>query len=135
MMTLFDAPNRESSCVKRSRTNTPLQSLGLLNETQRVEMARMLAERLLKERATDDQRLDLMFTLLACREPNAVERNACNRLLDSMRKRYTASEKDADALLDTGEVPRDKSLNATDHAAWTQLSATALASDLALMLF
>ena len=135
MMTLFDAPNRESSCVKRSRTNTPLQSLGLLNETQRVEMARMLAERLLKERATDDQRLDLMFTLLACREPNATERNACNRLLDSMRKRYTASEKDADALLDTGEVPRDKSLNATDHAAWTQLSATALASDLALMLF
>jgi len=135
MMTLFDAPNRESSCVKRSRTNTPLQSLGLLNETQRVEMARMLAERLLKERATDDQRLELMFTLLACREPNAAERDACKRLLDSMRERYASSEKDANDLLNTGEVPRDKSLNATDHAAWTQLSATALASDLALMLF
>jgi mono/diheme cytochrome c family protein len=135
MMTLFDAPNRESSCVKRSRTNTPLQSLGLLNETQRVEMARMLAERLLKEQATDDQRLNLMFTLLACREPNAAERDACKRLLDSMRERYASAEKDANDLLNTGEVPRDKSLNATDHAAWTQLSATALASDLALMLF
>ena len=135
MMTLFDAPNRETSCVKRSRTNTPLQSLGLLNETQRVEMARMFAERLLKERATDDQRLDLLFTLLACREPNPAEREACNRLLDSMRKRYAESGNDADALLNTGEVPRDKTLNATDHAAWTQLTATALASDLALMLF
>ena len=31
MMTLFDAPDRESSCVQRSRTNTSLQSLGLLN--------------------------------------------------------------------------------------------------------
>ena len=40
MMTLFDAPSRESSCVKRSRTNTSLQSLGLFNETQRVEMGR-----------------------------------------------------------------------------------------------
>jgi len=135
MMTLFDAPNRETSCVKRSRTNTPLQSLGLLNETQRVEMARMLAERLLKERATDDQRLDLMFTLLACREPNAAEREACNQLLNTMRDRYAAAEKDARDLLNTGEVPRDKSLNSTDHAAWTQMAATVLASDLALMLF
>ena len=135
MMTLFDAPSRESSCVKRSRTNTPLQSLSLLNEIQRVEMARMLAERLLKQGNTDDERLNLLFTLLACREPNEAERDACGRLLKSMRNRYESAEKDAIELLDTGEVPRDKSLNTTDHAAWTQMAATALASDLALMLF
>ena len=52
-----------------------------------------------------------------------------------MRKRYAEAGNDADALLNTGEVPRDKTLNKTDHAAWTQLTATALASDLALMLF
>ena len=52
-----------------------------------------------------------------------------------MRDRYAASEKDARDLLNTGEVPRDKSLNSTDHAAWTQMAATVLASDLALMLF
>ena len=135
MMTLFDAPSRESSCVKRSRTNTPLQSLSLLNEIQRVEMARMLAERLLKQGSTDDERLNLLFTLLACREPNDTERDACGKLLKSMRNRYGSAEKDAIELLDTGEVPRDKSLNTTDHAAWTQMAATALASDLALMLF
>ena len=135
MMTLFDAPSRESSCEQRSRTNTPLQALGLLNETQRIEMARMFAERLLKERATDAERLDLLFTLLACREPNATERDACAQLLKTMRERYAAAEKDATKLLETGEVPRDKSLDPTSHAAWTQLSATLLASDLALMMF
>ena len=135
MMTLFDAPSRESSCVQRSRTNTPLQALGLLNETQRIEMARMFAERLLKERATDTERLDLLFTLLACREPSAAERDACAQLLKTMRERYAAAEKDATKLLETGEVPRDKSLDPTSHAAWTQLSATLLASDLALMMF
>ncbi len=135
MMTLFDAPSRESSCVQRSRTNTPLQALGLLNETQRIEMARMFAERLLKERATDAERLDLLFTLLACREPSAAERDACAQLLKTMRERYAAAEKDATKLLETGEVPRDKSLDPTSHAAWTQLSATLLASDLALMMF
>ena len=135
MMTLFDAPSRETSCVKRSRTNTPLQSLSLLNEIQRVEMARMLAERLLKQGSTDEERLNLLFTLLACREPNDNERDACEKLLKSMRNRYGSAEKDAIELLDTGEVPRDKSLNTTDHAAWTQMAATALASDLALMLF
>jgi hypothetical protein len=135
MMTLFDAPSRESSCVQRSRTNTPLQALGLLNETQRIEMARMFAERLLKERATDAERLDLLFTLLACREPSAAERDACVQLLKTMRERYAAAEKDATKLLETGEVPRDKSLDPTSHAAWTQLSATLLASDLALMMF
>ena len=135
MMTLFDAPSRETSCVKRSRTNTPLQSLSLLNEIQRVEMARMLAERLLKQGSTDEERLNLLFTLLACREPNDTERDACEKLLKSMRNRYGSAEKDAIELLDTGEVPRDKSLNTTDHAVWTQMAATALASDLALMLF
>ena len=135
MMTLFDAPSRESSCVQRSRTNTPLQALGLLNETQRIEMARMFAERLLKERDTDTERLDLLFTLLACREPSATERDACAQLLKTMRERYAAAEKDATKLLETGEVPRDKSLDPTSHAAWTQLSATLLASDLALMMF
>ena len=135
MMSLFDAPNRETSCVKRSRTNTPLQSLGLFNEKQRVEIARMFAERLLKERNSDEQRLDLMFNLLACREPNNQERSACNNLLDAMRKRYVNADQDAKDLLNTGEVPRDKSLNPTEHAAWTQVAATVLASDLALMLF
>lgn len=135
MMTLFDAPSRESSCVRRSRTNTPLQSLGLLNETQRIEMARMFAERLLKERTDDASRLELMFELLASRAPLASERLACDSLLERMKERYTGAEDDAVALLSIGELERDAGLLSVEHAAWTQVASAVMASDAAILLY
>jgi hypothetical protein len=135
MMTLFDAPSREASCVMRSRTNTALQSLGLLNETQRLEMSRMLAERLLGEGSDDVERLNRLFGLLACREPEAGEQAACTKLLQTMRARYAGAEQDALALLATGDAPRNNKLDPAEHAAWTQLAATLLASDLAILLY
>ena len=135
MMTLFDAPDRESSCVRRSRTNTALQSLGLLNETQRIEMARALAGRLLRERDTDDERLDRLFGLLACREPTAGERAACRKLLDQLYGRYSEDQDDAMSLLAVGDADRDDKLDAARQAAWTQVAVTFLASDIALLLY
>ena len=135
MMTLFDAPDRESSCVRRSRTNTPLQSLGLLNETQRVEMARKLAERLLRQIDHTAGRLDLLFTLLACRNPSATERAACEMLLKTMSVRFQESPDAARALLSQGLAPRDESLDIAELAAWTQVTNTVLASDIAILLY
>ena len=135
MMTLFDAPNRESSCVKRSRTNSALQSLGLFNEIQRVEMSRKLAERLLHEAKDDAARINQLFKLLACRDAREVEREACLKLVASMRARFSKAKEDAVKLLSIGEVKRDESLDVAEHAAWTQLAVTVLASDVALMLY
>jgi len=135
MMMLFDAPDRETSCVKRSRTTTSLQSLGLLNETQRIEMSRKLAERLLHEAPNDKQRLDRLFTLLACREPTDIERATCEKLLQSMRARYADSEEEAIALLSSGDAARDEALPADEVAAWSQLSSVILASDVAILLY
>jgi len=135
MMTLFDAPNRESSCVKRSRTNSALQSLGLLNEVQRIEMSRKLAERLLHEAKSDAARVNHLFKLLACRDARDIEREACLKLVATMKARYASAKDDAVKLLSIGEVKRDESLDAAEHAAWTQLAVTVLASDVALMLY
>jgi hypothetical protein len=135
MMTLFDAPDRESSCVRRSRTNTSLQSLGLLNETQRIEMSRKLAERLLLSVDSDSARLNLLFELLASRNPTDRESVACRDLLASMKQRFTQSPDDALALLSQGEATRNEKLDPAELAAWTQVAVTVLASDVAILLY
>ena len=135
MMTLFDAPSRESSCVRRSRTNTSLQSLGLLNETQRTEMARALATRLLREGTDDTQRLNMLFNLLGSRDPTDGERAVCTRLLHSAQARYAAAVDEARALLAIGNAPRDRQLDPAEHAAWSVLANTVLASDMTISLY
>jgi len=135
MMTLFDAPSREASCVRRSRTNTPLQSLALFNEPQRVEAARKLAERLIKERTKDDARLDLLFALVASRKPSETEREACFKLLQRQTDRYAENAEEAKSLSKVGNAPHDPDLDPKQVAAWAQVSGTVLASDLSILLY
>jgi len=135
MMTLFDAPNRESSCVKRSRTSTALQSLALFNETQRIEMGRKLAERIVQITGDDKARLDRLYKLLACRPALEREQAACLGLLATMKKRYADANGEAEALLATGEASLNESIDPIELAAWTQVVTTVLASDVALSLF
>ena len=135
MMTLFDAPDRESSCVMRSRSNTALQSLGLLNETQRIEMSRKLAERLIKSTDDDQRRLDYLYGLLSSRKPTPNEKKACQDLVNAMRERYKSSEEDAVALVSAGDAPRDQNIAVKELAAWTQLTTIVLASDAAILIY
>ena len=73
-MLLFDAPNRETCTVKRSRTNTPLQALALLNEPTFVEAAQSLARRMIVDGGdTAAQRISLGFRLAIGRPPTADE--------------------------------------------------------------
>jgi hypothetical protein len=135
MMTLFDAPSRESSCVQRSRTSTSLQSLALFNETQRMETARKLAERLLRDKQKDSARIEHLFTLLTSRKPSTVESTALSTLLGNAKSRFSQSEEDARKVLEQGLAPVDETLSVTEVAAWTQVAATMLASDPAILLY
>ena len=51
MLQTFDAPDGTTACVRRMRSNTPLQALTLLNETVSMEAARAFALKILGEGA------------------------------------------------------------------------------------
>ena len=69
----FDAPNGDCSCVRRTRSNTPLAALTGLNETIFMEAAQALALRILREGGTDDaQRADYAFLLCTARAAAAA---------------------------------------------------------------
>ncbi len=98
-------------------------------------MARKFAERLLSHAADDNQRLDLLFTTVACRPPTDSERMAATKLLTIMRARFEDSPQDAQQLLSIGEVAVDPEFPSSELAAWSQVAATVLASDLSIMLY
>ena len=73
-MLAFDAPSREECTADRSRSNTPLQALVLLNDPTYVEAARALAELIVREGgATTDARLEYAFQRALSRPIRASE--------------------------------------------------------------
>ncbi len=89
----FDAPNGDSACVRRSRSNTPLQALTTLNETLFLEAARALALKTLKEGgATETQRLTFAFRRVLARKPTLAEANELLSLWQQQRARFLKGE-------------------------------------------
>jgi hypothetical protein len=127
----FDAPNGDFSCVRRTRSNTPLQALTTLNETVFVDAARALAARALKEGGkSDDERLIYAFRLCVGRPPSSEERAELAGLLDKQRKRV------ADGSLNPMEVATGKKdrtlpegMQADQLAAYTMVSRVLLNLD------
>jgi hypothetical protein len=88
MLATFDAPNGDSSCVRRLRSNTPLQALTTLNETLFVECARALARRTLEDGGrTDAERVTYAFRRVLGRAPTDEERTVLLDLLAATVRR------------------------------------------------
>ncbi len=84
----FDAPNGDFSCVKRTRSNTPLQALTGLNEPIFVEAAQALAKKVVEEGGrTDAERITFAFRRALGRRPDKEELRTLILLLDKQRKR------------------------------------------------
>jgi mono/diheme cytochrome c family protein len=119
-MDIFNAPARETCTVRRERTDTPLQALVTLNDTQFIEAARHLAERALKEAGGSPmQRLNYIAERLLARPLRNEELRVCESVLEDLRKNYRNNKEDAEALLTVGESKCDPRLNKSELAAYT----------------
>ncbi len=74
LLTTFDAPDFQSVCTRRPRSNTPLQSLTLANSEALFELAQGLGKRLLELEGDDSARIDAGFAWCYGRRPNESER-------------------------------------------------------------
>jgi len=119
-MLLFDAPNREVCTVKRSRTNTPLQALSLLNEVTYFEAARKLAERMLTEAGpTMADRLTYGFRLTTARRPTADEVNVLTEGLNQDLSRLKQDPMSGQKLIAFGDSKSAATLDPIELAAFT----------------
>ncbi|TVQ00953.1 MAG: DUF1553 domain-containing protein [Planctomycetaceae bacterium] len=125
-MSNFDAPNRELFCTRRPRSNTPLQALQLMNDTQHVEAARVLAERTLRDVVGPPaERIDRMFRLVMARYPDELERRELASLQRHYAERYQSDPEAARALVEVGQRETNTAIDPVELAAYT-LTANAI---------
>ena len=119
-MLLFDAPNRETCIVKRSRTNTPLQALALLNETTFVEAAHGLAKRMVADGgSTPADRIAHGFRLAIGRRPSEAELAALVDGFEADRAAFTAQPERAEKYAAVGLVKRPEAVPVVEFAAYS----------------
>ena len=116
----FDAPSREECTVERVVSNTPLQSLAMLNDPSYVEAARALAVRVLRSAETETAgRVNFAFEAAFSRKAAPEEQEVLGELVSSQLADFRREPERAKQLLGVGfaEVPQD--LDPVELAAWT----------------
>jgi len=129
-MLVFDAPFRETCTMRRSRTNTPLQALNLMNDPTYVEAARFLAERMVREggdKATE--RISHGFRLLLVRPPDASELAILERAYERSLEEFRNDPQAAAGLLNVGDSRTDTKIDQSQLAALTSVASTILNLD------
>ena len=126
----FDAVKRDNCTVTRATTTTPVQALTLLNDPAYVECAKMLGQRMkkdreplrrardLKQHEEDTKRLAYGFRLCTSRYPSEQESQILRKLLDEQRVQFKADATAAKKLLGVGDAKIDETLDPAETAAW-----------------
>ncbi len=109
----FDGPDRSACHPQRSRTNTPLQALTLLNDEAYVEMALGFALKVVKfepvpttERTHDlnQTRAAYAFRRAVARQPSERETQVLTRLFQQEHTRLRAAPKTVDQILSSSPI-------------------------------
>jgi hypothetical protein len=118
--TNFDAPDRGACTINRSRTNTPLQALTLLNDPAYIEIATGLARRLatrgLTTGMTDRQRIEYAFRLCVARQPKDAEVDHLTNVFEQELQHFQDHPQAAQKLISAENRP--EGVGASRMAAW-----------------
>ncbi|HEX3727832.1 MAG TPA: PSD1 and planctomycete cytochrome C domain-containing protein [Pirellulales bacterium] len=121
----FDAPDANSACTRRPRSNTPLQALTLANDRALYEIAAGFAGQLLSEPAADDAaRARIAFRRALAREPSAEELTSLLDFLATQRRPIAVA-----AATGSDASPAAPSTPADEQHAWTMLARVILNLD------
>ncbi|MEZ5398098.1 MAG: PSD1 and planctomycete cytochrome C domain-containing protein [Bryobacteraceae bacterium] len=123
----FDAPTREECVVNRSSSNTPLQSLVLLNDPVFVEAARVFGQNMVRKGgASAASRIAWGFRQATGRAPTQQESDVLTELYKKNLDRYMKSPATAKELVAAGEFPLNTSARPSEVAAAITVARTIL---------
>ena len=91
-LAVFDAPDSFTTCTRRLRSNTPLQALTLLNDTQFYELALQIARQMATAPGPDNHRINAAFLRCTGRHPAPDELLRLLRLLHEERSSAQANQ-------------------------------------------
>jgi len=118
MLTTFDAPRFNTTCTRRVRSNTPLQSLTLSNDQSMIELARGFAQRIQRDSdGSVEGGLDLAFHVALSRSPSPVEMDRLVTYWQSVQQDFALHPDAAAELLGVKEASESNS----KQAAWVAM--------------
>ncbi len=104
-MALFDASNRDQCEVRRSKTNTPLQALMMMNDPTVLEASRVLAQKLSAENLATAAKISKAFRLIVCRTPTVKEGSILQDYYNRQLQQFVQNKLSAEETLREGEYP------------------------------
>ena len=114
MLMTFDAPDSNTSCARRDRSNTPLQALTLLNDPVFFECAQQLGARMAEVPTADvAERLRHGFTRCLSRPPSAEELSRLLRFYEAQLKLARADAAGAARIAGVNKTSPEAAENAT----------------------
>ncbi|MSR32439.1 MAG: DUF1553 domain-containing protein [Gemmataceae bacterium] len=122
---MFDSPDSNVSCLKRERSNTPLQALVLMNDIAFVECSRALGLKLSQGPGSKQDKLALGFQTVLSRKPTAEEEQILLKLLGEFESHFALKTADALALADKKKPDSQAGV----QAAWIALARVILNLD------
>ncbi len=124
----FDAPDGNTTCTRRNRSNTPLQALTLLNDEAFFEFARELAVRGLAECKGDNaERIHHLFRVCLARGPSPREQQRLEQFLARQLAALAKAPAAEVARLAPAKPPQG--VTARQAAAWTMVARVLLNLD------